>query len=1077
MAEKIKISDLFDFSDVQDLQELYRRLEQINQIYKELAKNISQESQTINRGIENNVKEVKKLSDALRVAGDTADIKKLSDQIEKQAEVSKKLTAQNDKLVEDNKKLKQSQKEVNEEGKEAERLLKEQSRLKAKISAATGEEAKQNAVLKLELQRVNKETKEQVKQAAGLENAYQKLVRQTREAKNEAKRLGAELGTTSVKFLSAQKNAEKLDKELKELDASVGDFQRNVGNYQSALDGIGQGFSSVLEFATPAGLALAGVALAIEGIGALAEVVQETNQQLSDTALLTGLAGDELNEYTGKVRASAKTFGVEYKEVLQAANVLQKDFGLSGERALDLVNKGFAKGANITDDYLENLKQFSPQLKAGGKSAEDLIDATIIGAKQGLFGTAFLDTIKESGLSIRELTKAQEDALKPLGKARTDAIKQLVEQEKSFEAAQKVVEGLSEVNLTAKETQTIFADVFKGAGEDLGRRGLEILGKFEEQQKKVNEEITEQEKAIRRVLKVEEELSTAEVKLGAAFKSTGKELDIFFKQLQTLGIEGILSVIEDTKEGFNELAPLFNEVGDAIDEVSDALGLSGSGFLDFLKQFNPVKSAIDNVVFSFRVLLNIVLFVVDIFKTSLDVFIEVSSTLLNFARSFEPVNAAINKTVELFKDLLGFFSQAPQFLTGLQNAFFETFKQIRRVFKENIVFVKDGLEGLFNLDFAKVKQSIAAATTNIKNGGKQIAIAFQKGFEETAPISTAVKNDGEKAIKELDKQNAKITKKATEQSTKSKEVREKEFNEKLKTINTEFAKEESLLKDKRINQLKTEEEFQDDLLLLKLKRLESEKELLEKSKKDTTAVQRQIDDILLNEQRKSEKAGIEQQKKANKESERIDKEEAKRKKAQEQQERADRAEQASDPIVQASFDALEGKVQNELVAAGVSAFRASLENGDDLQTALANGTKAVAAGQVFKSLSKGFHDGGYTGDGNEYNVAGVVHKGEHVITKAQTNKYGLKGLTANDLDKAIETGYFNQFADTNNTTADNLNINKNIIVNNDNKEIVSKLDQLINAMPQEQLKEVGGLIQHVSKVGQIKKTTTFRSVR
>ena len=72
---------------------------------------------------------------------------------------------------------------------------------------------------------------------------------------------------------------------------------------------------------------MAAASLAIEGIGALAETVQETNQQLSDTALLTGLAGDELNEYTGKVRASAKTFNVEYKEVLQAANALQKDFG------------------------------------------------------------------------------------------------------------------------------------------------------------------------------------------------------------------------------------------------------------------------------------------------------------------------------------------------------------------------------------------------------------------------------------------------------------------------------------------------------------------------------------------------------------------------------------------------------------------------------------------------------------------------------------------------------------------------------------------------------------------------------
>ena len=43
-----------------------------------------------------------------------------------------------------------------------------------------------------------------------------------------------------------------------------------------------------------------------------------------------------------------------------------------------------------------------------------------------------------TGLSLRELTKAQEDALVPLGKARTTAIKQLVEQGKSFEAAQKV---------------------------------------------------------------------------------------------------------------------------------------------------------------------------------------------------------------------------------------------------------------------------------------------------------------------------------------------------------------------------------------------------------------------------------------------------------------------------------------------------------------------------------------------------------------------------------------------------------------------------------------------------------------
>ena len=169
-------------------------------------------------------------------------------------------------------------------------------------------------------------------------------------------------------------------------------------------------------------------------------------------------------------------------------------------------------------------------------------------------------------------------------------------------------------------------------------------------QKNVNANLTEQQKKQLEILAVEEKLANAEVRLGEAFKSTGKDIGIFFAQLQTLGIEGILSVIEDTKEAFNELAPLFNEAGDAIDGLSDSLGLSGSSFLDFIKRFNPITRLIDNVVLSFKFLLNIVVLFIDAAKlTSLDVFIELSSGLISFARSFEPVNTAINKTVELFR--------------------------------------------------------------------------------------------------------------------------------------------------------------------------------------------------------------------------------------------------------------------------------------------------------------------------------------------------------------------------------------------------------------------------------------------
>jgi len=164
---------------------------------------------------------------------------------------------------------------------------------------------------------------------------------------------------------------------------------------------------------------------------------------------------------------------------------------------------------------------------------------------------------------------------------------------------------------------------------------------------------------------------------------------------------------------------------------------------------------------------------------------------------------------------------------------------------------------------------------------------------------------------------------------------------------------------------------------------------------------------------------------------------------------------------------------------GVVAFRASLENGDDLQTALSNGGKAVAAAKVFEVAATGFHDGGYTGDGNEYDAAGIVHKGEFVNTKQQTTKYNMRGWSAKDFDNAVDNGYFNQFADVNNATAEQLNVNKQIVVNNNNKEVVDKIEWLASQFPKEQLKEVGGVIQHTVTQGQTTKTTKFqtRSVR
>jgi hypothetical protein len=69
--------------------------------------------------------------------------------------------------------------------------------------------------------------------------AYSKLSTQLNEARNRYKDLAAagKQNTTEGKALLA--NVNSLDKQLKGIDATVGQHQRNVGNYSSALQGLG----------------------------------------------------------------------------------------------------------------------------------------------------------------------------------------------------------------------------------------------------------------------------------------------------------------------------------------------------------------------------------------------------------------------------------------------------------------------------------------------------------------------------------------------------------------------------------------------------------------------------------------------------------------------------------------------------------------------------------------------------------------------------------------------------------------------------------------------------------------------
>ncbi len=219
MADKINKSDLFGDLDlnaeIKALKELLGVVNQLQEETKKMAKNKLDEVVGI---------------DAATLAG----IKKLI------------------KLQEDADKLKtQSNELVTEEIKLKERLVKAQS-----------EQGKETAKLRLEIQEQNKSNKEAAKTELGLLSTYQEESKRLNEMRKRVKNLLLEKKKLTKADKALIKETQELDAKLKNVDKTVGQTQRSVGDYAIATQRAGDALKSMAKKA----LAATVTALTFKGV-------------------------------------------------------------------------------------------------------------------------------------------------------------------------------------------------------------------------------------------------------------------------------------------------------------------------------------------------------------------------------------------------------------------------------------------------------------------------------------------------------------------------------------------------------------------------------------------------------------------------------------------------------------------------------------------------------------------------------------------------------------------------------------------------------------------------------------------
>ncbi len=130
------------------------------------------------------------------------------------------------------------------------------------------------------------------------------------------------------------------------------------------------------------------LAVAAQGIwkNGFGESLGEVNQALITTKTnIRGLDDSTLTDLTQKAMILKETFDAEVNETTRTASVLMKNFKISGSDAMDLITVGFQRGGNFSDELLDTLREYSPQFKGLGYSAEQFTAILIAGAQKGAF--------------------------------------------------------------------------------------------------------------------------------------------------------------------------------------------------------------------------------------------------------------------------------------------------------------------------------------------------------------------------------------------------------------------------------------------------------------------------------------------------------------------------------------------------------------------------------------------------------------------------------------------------------------------------------------------------------------------
>lgn len=512
-----------------------------------------------------------------------------------------------------------------------------------------------------------------------------------------------------------------LQKQFGVLNDKVEDVEDTVKKagkgFENSFGGIATGFNQTLELADKLKDSL--------------EFANEIGKLKTSIQQFTDLSGDSLEDATTKAFRLQEVYGDDALEISAAANALTNQLGGTFDENLALIEKGYQKGSNLNGDMLQQLKEYAAQLKATGISGAEGLAIMANASKGGVYDDKALDSMKEAGLSLKEMGQTQIDAIAGIGLTVDDlagkstlqqvqAISQAtLDMEAQIEAINQAViaSASSSKGFNKKDLDPKQLEVLKNAGIDASS----MLGKsFEEVAPKVGKAL-DAAKTQARQLVMADIFKGAGEDAGQGFIDGLATMDLNIENIPSVQVagEGIKSFFAEIKgwigNTFGTMMPYVN--------VLAQMGTAISGLIPLMRLMNV--EALKNIMLGLRdnavKVTGIALKGAQALWTGI---VTVAQWAFNVAATANPIGVIIMAIAALIAIIIGVISQFDGFgdqMKNLKKVFGVVWEAIKLSFKLQWLTIKNSF--MIGIDLMKLAWLKFKAATGFGGAENDAAIA------------------------------------------------------------------------------------------------------------------------------------------------------------------------------------------------------------------------------------------------------------------------------------------------------------------------------------------------------------------